>query len=77
MKKSWDRAIMTAAALLAINAQAHNPPESYRSSILIGHTASVWAVAFSPDGNTLASGGADQTVRIWDVKTGELIKTLK
>jgi WD40 repeat protein len=34
---------------------------------LTGHTDSVYAVAFSPDGHTLASGSADQTVRLWDV----------
>ena len=34
---------------------------------LSGHTNWVRAVAFSPDGQTLASGSADQTVRLWDV----------
>jgi WD40 repeat protein len=33
----------------------------------IGHTSDVWAVAFSPDGETLVSGSADQAVRLWDV----------
>lgn len=34
---------------------------------LTGHTAEIWAVAFSPDGNTLATGSADRTVRLWNV----------
>ena len=32
---------------------------------LIGHTAAVEAISFHPHGHSLASGGVDQTVRIW------------
>ena len=43
---------------------------------LVGHTDTVYSVAFSPDGRTLASGSEDSTVILWDTTTGEHIKTL-
>lgn len=34
------------------------------------HYPGVQAIAFSPDGNRIASGGADKIVRIWDIQAG-------
>jgi WD40 repeat protein len=38
--------------------------------ILHGHTDTVNSIAFSPNGASIASGGDDSTVRIWDIGTG-------
>lgn len=43
---------------------------------LQGHTSQVFALAFHPDGQTLASGHTDQTIRLWDVKAAHLTRTL-
>jgi WD40 repeat protein len=40
---------------------------------LSGHTARVWGIAFSPRGDLLASSSDDQTLRIWDTRTGEAL----
>jgi len=44
---------------------------------LTGHTDGVLSVRFSPDGKKLASGGADETVRVWDVASGKELKKLE
>ncbi|HEY9626221.1 MAG TPA: serine/threonine-protein kinase [Coleofasciculaceae cyanobacterium] len=43
---------------------------------LQGHTSFVNALAISPDGKTLVSGSADQTIKIWDWVTGTELRTL-
>jgi RNA polymerase sigma factor (sigma-70 family) len=43
---------------------------------LKGHTKAIIALAFSPDGDTLASGGRDKTVKLWNTETGKLLEVL-
>lgn len=42
-----------------------------------GHSQTVKAITWSPDGSRLASGGDDQTVQIWEAGTGKLIYTYR
>ncbi len=44
---------------------------------LTGHTNVIWSVAFSPDGQTLASGSSDETIILWDVTSGRRLDTLE
>jgi WD40 repeat protein len=44
---------------------------------LEGHSNLVRSVAFSGDGQTLASGSADRTIKLWDIKSGVELQTLK
>lgn len=43
---------------------------------LRGHTKSVRAVSYRPDGQQLASGSDDGTIRLWDAATGHELKIL-
>jgi len=42
-----------------------------------GHTAEVSSVVFSPDGELVASGSNDRTVKLWGVRTGRLLRSLE
>ncbi|WP_413804547.1 eIF2A-related protein [Streptomyces sp. OE57] len=48
----------------------------YTANQMVGHTDAVNAVAFAPDGRTLATGSADHTVKLWNTTTHREIATL-
>jgi WD40 repeat protein len=44
---------------------------------LNGQQRYAFAVAFSPDGSLLASGGRDGVVRVWQVSTGQMLYAIR
>ena len=51
---------------------AGNAPEFHPTE----HTSPVKKIAFSPDGNMLASSSYDDTIRFWDAQTGSHLRVL-
>ena len=48
--------------------------ESLPVQTLLSHAYIVYSVAFSPDGNLIASGSDDNNIMLWDVATGEEVR---
>ena len=65
-------ALMLTGTLATPAAGQPKPPKTLK-----GHTREVFSVAFSPDGKTVASGSADQSIKLWDVAGGKNTATLK
>ena len=81
---SWANLLPLVAILLAAGFQpagncqgvgkAIRPP---RTRTLVAHSDVVSSLAFSPDGRLVASGSQDGTIKLWDVGTGKVLRTLK
>lgn len=52
------------------------PPGGRLIRTLSGHSSSVNAVAVTPDGKQVISGSSDNTLKFWDLETGEELFTL-
>ncbi|BAY27999.1 WD-40 repeat-containing protein [Calothrix sp. NIES-2100] len=66
--KIWNAA--TGKEILTLNSHSRVFDSGGVSNLLVR------SVAFSPDGKTLASGADDKTIKIWNVETGQEIRTL-
>jgi WD40 repeat protein/serine/threonine protein kinase len=58
-------------------AAPENPILQRPVTVLRGHKNWVWGVQFSPDGQTLATGSGDRTIKLWDTATWQLRSTLQ
>ncbi|MSU34252.1 MAG: hypothetical protein EXS36_03910 [Pedosphaera sp.] len=59
----WDIAALNPQA--AVTGTLQSNPELRKMATLQGHLHEVWAVPFSPDGQSLVSGGKDGTTQFW------------
>jgi WD40 repeat protein len=87
-KKKW---LVGAAVILVIGLGGYGAWELHRpdppkaigyeqlsiAKTITGHSSYVNTLAISPDGQTLVSGSADKTIKVWNLSIGQEILTLK
>lgn len=64
----WDRTVLSGAEVSTVWGDP---------TVLQEHEEAVWAVAWSPTGDLIASGSLDGTVRFWNATTGEQIEVIQ
>lgn len=48
---------------------------NYAQQIFVGNTDRIWTGAYSPDGRYVLTGAMDNTARLWDVETGQELRS--
>ena len=52
------------------------PEEFTLLRTISGHSGDIYCIAIGPDGTLLASGSSDQTIKLWNLLTGQELRTL-
>jgi len=60
-----------------VAAYSQEPPARPEFVPQVAHTSDVEAISFTPDGAWLASASRDQSVKLWNTETGELVRSLQ
>jgi WD40 repeat protein len=63
---------------LALNASSSSLAQGLHFEIVpnIGHSGGASAFAFSPNGQLMVSGGYDAALKLWEVRTGRLVRSI-
>ena len=72
-----DDGALAASVLEASESPSSMSPAAASVTVLAGQTGYTNAVDFSADGATVAVGGSDGSVRLWDVRDGRELVTLR
>lgn len=74
---SPDSSLIALAGSMDGNVEIFNTADGTLEMLLSGHSQTVNQVAFSPNGEIIATGSNDNTIRLWDAQTGELLNALE
>lgn len=68
-------ALIAALVMLMVRPGGQPKGDPFPSVLLPDNPGTVWSVDFAPDGNRIAAGIEDGTVRLWDIESQEVVKS--
>ena len=77
MKRSPEPIVALVLSLQVLFSSSTALAQQVSPSISTPHSDMVYSVTFSPNGRQVLSGSKDKTIKLWDVRTGRLLRTLK